>query len=126
MLTVLSPGHCCVRCKMFAVLSSGHCCVREVILKKKLLSFGHCPKVAPPTRFGHPWGNFCLNRYRKNIQLKTTSNNLKQIIKLPQNYQKLSQNSWNMVNPPPLFLNIQKKAQPKLPTNFWTRTLAYY
>ena len=27
----------------------------------------------PSTRFGHPWGNFGLNRFRKNIQLKTIS-----------------------------------------------------
>ena len=52
-------------------------CVREVIFKKKkVLTFGHCPKVAlthPNTNFGHLLVNFCLKRFRKNIQLKTTS-----------------------------------------------------
>ena len=51
--------------------------VREGIPTKKLLTFGHCPKVAlthppPPHRFGQTCDNFCLNRFRNNIQLNTT------------------------------------------------------
>ena len=42
---------------------------------KKLLPFGHFPKVAlTPPRFGHLWGNFRLNRLRKK---HTTKNYLK-------------------------------------------------
>ena len=50
--------------------------LREVFLKKKLLPFGHCPKVAftPPPRFGHLRGNFRLSRLRKK---HTTKNYLK-------------------------------------------------
>ena len=79
--------------------------LREVIPKKKPLTFGHCPKVAltlpPPTRFEHLWGNFFLNRFRTNIQLKTTSKqpkkNHKTTSKLPQNYPK----TFGIGSPPP-------------------------
>ena len=46
--------------------------IREAIPKKKLLNFGHCPKVAltPPPRFGHLWGNFRLSRFQINLPPK--------------------------------------------------------
>ena len=98
--------------------------VREDIPRKKLLTFGHCPKVAltplPPTCFGHTWGNFCLHRFRKNVQLKTTSKQPKKkhktTSKLPQNYPKTFGIG---LTPPPFLSNVQKKAKKKLPKNFW-------
>ena len=63
-------------------------------LQKKAASFwklsksGLNPPPPPTTRFGHPWSNFCLNRFRKIIQLTTTSKQptkyLQTISKLPQ------------------------------------------
>ena len=74
--------------------------------------------LSPLPCFGHPWGNFCLNRFRKNIQLKTTSKNLKSTSKLPQNYPK----TFGIGSTPPPFLqNVQKMDQKKLPQNFWIR-----
>ena len=34
-----------------------------------------------PTCFGHSWGNICLNRLRKNVQLKTISKQQKNVHK---------------------------------------------
>ena len=40
--------------------------------EKKMLPFGHCPKVAltPPPCFGQLWSNFCLSRLRKKHTIK--------------------------------------------------------
>ena len=91
---------------------------KEVLPKKKLLTFGYCSKVAltllSPTLFGHSWGNFGLYRFRKNKQLKTTSKqpkkNHKIISKLsPKTTPKLL----DQVQPslPTFLCNLQKKAQ---------------
>ena len=94
----------------------------EVIPRKKLLPFGHCPKVAltPPPRFGHLWGNFCLSRLRKNIPPKIPQNNLKSTLKIPKNYPK----TFGMGSTPPLLLKMSKrkpkKTTPKLLESGWT------
>ena len=73
-----------------------------------------CFTVPPhPTCFGHLWGNFCLNKYRKNIQPKTISKQPKKylqiISKLPQNYPK----SFGIGEPPPPFSSVMSKRRPK-------------
>ena len=61
-----------------------------------MLTFGHCPKMtltpAPHTRFDQPWGNFCLNRFPKTVQIKTTLKQAEKYLKttsnIPKNYPK--------------------------------------
>ena len=76
------------------------------------------PPPPPPAldKLGVTFGS----RFRKKLQLKTTS---KQPKKNPQNYlkttPKLPLNFWNRSNPPPsLLCNVQQKAKKKLPQNF--------
>ena len=75
-----------------------------------------------------PWGKFCLNKFTINIQLQTTSKQIKNYLKttekVPKNYLKttliLPQSFWNSFNPP-FLRNVQKKAQknPKLFDSGW-------
>ena len=66
----------------------------------------------PPTRFGHPWCNFCLSRHRK----KHTIKNYLQTTKIiPIKYLKPTPKLLECVQTPPFFENVQKKAPKKPP-----------
>ena len=69
--------------------------------------------------FGQPLGHFCLNRFTKKLQLKTTSKQpkkcLKTTSKLPK---KLPKNMKQVQTPPPFLHNVQKKVQWNFQTFF--------
>ena len=86
--------------------------LRKVIRRKKAAYFWTLSKsgLDPlPTRFGQPWGDFCLNRFPKTVQLKTTSkqpkNYLKTTSKLPKNYPK----TFGIGSTPPLSSVMSKR-----------------